>query len=51
MRRHRPFDAVIDHRGTWVVSRKGHYRRWHPRMNAGLAALRDRGGDAREQVL
>jgi hypothetical protein len=39
-RRHRPFDIVYDVGGTWIVSRKGRYRRWSPKMMHGLARLR-----------
>lgn len=42
MRRHKPLDIVLDVRGTWIVSPKGHYRRWSPRMMPGLARRRRR---------
>ncbi len=40
--KHRPFDIVLDSRGTWIVSRTGHYRRWSQAMAPGLARLRQR---------
>lgn len=51
MRRHRPFD-VIDVRTGWlIVSRTGRFRRWSPAMAPGLAKLRARMRDTREQTL
>ena len=51
MRRHRPFDIVLDCRGTWIVSRTGRYRRWCPAMHEPLARRRARASDAREMML
>lgn len=51
MRRHRPFDIVLDNRGTWIVSRTGRYRRWHPAMLEPLARRRPLARDTREMML
>lgn len=46
----RPYDVIIDMRGTWIVSRTGKLRPWRPAMRRGLARLR-RYEDTREFVL
>lgn len=49
--RHRPYDIVIARTGTWIVSRTGRYRPWHPAMGPALARRRPNQRDTREMVL